>query len=104
MSYNTIFSLCSCFHALPSNNTASQNIGGDQCMGRPPHLEFLGGPSPPVPPRSPPLDLCVLCLIKRKQIILFPDVHVDKLLTLIFFFSSFLLSSLTFFLPSFIHL
>src|SRR6218665_415443 len=38
-----------------SDNTTSQNIGGDQCMGRPPHLKLWGGPSPPVPPRSPPL-------------------------------------------------
>src|SRR6218665_659535 len=29
-----------------SDNTASQNIGGDQCMGRPPASNFLGGPSP----------------------------------------------------------
>src|SRR6218665_2128767 len=33
-----------------SDNTTSQNIGGDQCMGRPPHLKLWGGPSPPVPP------------------------------------------------------
>src|SRR6218665_548165 len=36
----------------PSDNTTSQNIGGDGCMGRPPTTNFLGGPSPPVPPRS----------------------------------------------------
>src|SRR6218665_2682216 len=35
-----------------SNNTASQNIGGDQCMGRPPHLEFWGD-RPPSPPHRP---------------------------------------------------
>src|SRR6218665_3721869 len=49
-----------------SDNTTSQNIGGDQCMGGPPHLKFLGGAPPPTPnfggdrppqppPRSPPL-------------------------------------------------
>src|SRR6218665_1623131 len=38
-----------------SDNTASQNIGGDQCMGRPPTSNFFGGPSPQSPPRSPPL-------------------------------------------------
>ena len=37
-----------------SDNTTSQNIGGDQCMGRPPP-QILGGTVPPVPPRSPPL-------------------------------------------------
>src|SRR6218665_3030644 len=38
-----------------SDNTTSQNIGGDQCMGGPPHLHFWGGPSPPPPPPvSPP--------------------------------------------------
>src|SRR6218665_600564 len=31
-----------------SDNTASQNIGGDQCMGRPPTSNF-GGPSPQSP-------------------------------------------------------
>src|SRR6218665_845159 len=32
-----------------SDNTTSQNIGGDQCMGRPPTSNFLGGTVPPVP-------------------------------------------------------
>src|SRR6218665_1372711 len=32
----------------PSHNTTSQNIGEDQCMGRPPP-QIFGGPSPPVP-------------------------------------------------------
>src|SRR6218665_2727493 len=35
-----------------SDNTTSQNIGGDECMGCPPTLNF-GGPSPP---RFPPLN------------------------------------------------
>src|SRR6218665_3141052 len=38
-----------------SDNTTSQNIGGDQCMGGPPTSNF-GGAVPPVPPRSPPLS------------------------------------------------
>src|SRR6218665_2331543 len=42
----TIFLLCSSFRAHPTTL-----LGGDQCMGRPPHLKFWGGPSP----RSPPL-------------------------------------------------
>src|SRR6218665_1394672 len=33
---------------------------GDQCMGRPPHLEFWGD-RPPSPPRSPPLGCINLC-------------------------------------------
>src|SRR6218665_2777145 len=37
-----------------SNNTTSLNIGGNQCMGRPPTSNF-GGTVPPSPPRSPPL-------------------------------------------------
>src|SRR6218665_2966743 len=37
-----------------SDNTTSQNIGGDQCMGRPPTSNCLGN-RPPSPPRSPPL-------------------------------------------------
>src|SRR6218665_5425 len=37
-----------------SDNTTSQNIGGDQCMDGPPTSNF-GGTVPPVPPRSPPL-------------------------------------------------
>src|SRR6218665_1167463 len=44
-----------------ADNTTPQNIGGDQCMGRPPHLKFWGGPSPPVPPRSPPLYFPLVC-------------------------------------------
>src|SRR6218665_1555626 len=32
-----------------SDNTTSQNIGGDQCMGGPPHLKFWGDRPPPVP-------------------------------------------------------
>src|SRR6218665_2828887 len=36
-----------------SDNTTSQNIGGDGCMGRPP-LQILGD-RPPSLPRSPPL-------------------------------------------------
>src|SRR6218665_2156629 len=36
-----------------SDNTTSQNIGGPM-HGRSPTSNF-GGPSPPVPPRSPPL-------------------------------------------------
>src|SRR6218665_2366063 len=43
-----------------SDNTTSQNIGGDQCMGCPPHLKFWGGDRPPSPPRSPPLDQRVM--------------------------------------------
>src|SRR6218665_2182588 len=39
-----------------SGNTTSQNIGGNQCMGGPPTSTFEG-PSPPVPPRSPPLPI-----------------------------------------------
>src|SRR6218665_3388597 len=35
-----------------SDNTTSQNIGGDQCMGGPPHLKFRGDRPP-----SPPLGL-----------------------------------------------
>src|SRR6218665_2612515 len=37
-----------------SDNTTSQNIWGDHCMGRPPPQIFLGD-RPPSPPRSPPL-------------------------------------------------
>src|SRR6218665_2227958 len=48
------FSLCSCFHAHPT--TLLLKILGDQCMGGPPTSNF-GGPSPPVPPRSPPLPI-----------------------------------------------
>src|SRR6218665_4183016 len=43
-----------------SDTTASKNIGGDQCMGRPPHLEFWGGPSPPVRPGLRPCLLSSL--------------------------------------------
>src|SRR6218665_2560024 len=37
-----------------SDNTTSQNIGWDQCMGRSPP-QIWGDRLPPVPPRSPPL-------------------------------------------------
>src|SRR6218665_2542349 len=37
-----------------SDNTTSQNIGGDRSMGGPPTSNF-GGPSLQSPPRSPPL-------------------------------------------------
>src|SRR6218665_3978536 len=37
-----------------SDNTTSQNIGGPM-HGPSPPPQTLGGPSPPVPPRSPPL-------------------------------------------------
>src|SRR6218665_2172977 len=47
--YFTLFML-----SRTSHNTTSQNIGGDQCMGGPPP-QIWGGPSLPVPPRSPPL-------------------------------------------------
>src|SRR6218665_2447540 len=37
---------------------------GDQCMGRP-HLKFFfGGTVPPVPLRSPPLNLCMIFIIR----------------------------------------
>src|SRR6218665_352247 len=38
-----------------SDNTTSQKYWGGPMHGRSPHLKYLGGPSPPVPPRSPPL-------------------------------------------------
>src|SRR6218665_4045630 len=38
-----------------SDNTTSQNIGGTNAWAVPPP-QILGGPAPPVPPRSPPLD------------------------------------------------
>src|SRR6218665_2244538 len=41
----------------PSHNTNSQNIGGGQCMGRPPP-QILGGT---VPPRSPLVSLSISC-------------------------------------------
>src|SRR6218665_216824 len=37
-----------------SDNTTSQNIGGDQCMGGPPP-QIFGGTVPQSSPRSPPL-------------------------------------------------
>src|SRR6218665_2888677 len=37
------------------DNTTSQNIGGDQCMGRPPHLKLWRDRPLQSPPRSPPL-------------------------------------------------
>src|SRR6218665_2778503 len=43
-----------------SDNTTSQNIGGDQCMGRPPTSNFGGDRPPQSPPRSPPLSLVTL--------------------------------------------
>src|SRR6218665_3604096 len=59
MSYITIssqekhnFSLCSCFHALPT--TLLLKILGGPMHGPSPHLEFWGD-RPPSPPRSPPL-------------------------------------------------
>src|SRR6218665_3463965 len=61
MSYMTIssqenhhFLLCAYFHAHPTT-LLLKILGGDQCMGRPPTSHLGGGPSPPVPPRSPPL-------------------------------------------------
>jgi len=39
-----------------SDNTTSQNIVRDGCMGHSPHLKF-GGTVPPVPPRSPPMHM-----------------------------------------------
>src|SRR6218665_673570 len=59
MSYMTISSQEKQFFTLfmlsrISDNTTSQNIWGDQCMGGPPTSNF-GGTVPPVPPRSPPL-------------------------------------------------
>src|SRR6218665_2444405 len=46
-----------------SDNTTSQNIVGDGCMGRP-HLNFWGGPSPS-PPRSPPLKKTMIYFRKE---------------------------------------
>src|SRR6218665_1343876 len=43
-----------------SDNTTSQNIGGDQCMGGPPTSIWGGGRPPPSPPRSPPLPVSKL--------------------------------------------
>src|SRR6218665_3825577 len=43
-----------------SDNTTSQNIGGDQCMGGPPHLNFWGGTSPQSPLGLRP------CIIRTK--------------------------------------
>src|SRR6218665_94681 len=43
-----------------SNNTTSPNIGGDECMGRPPTSNF-GGTVPPVPPGlHPSLHLIII--------------------------------------------
>src|SRR6218665_3935859 len=42
-----------------SDNTTTQKIGEDQCMGRLPPLKFWGT----IPPRSPPLDTCTFCLL-----------------------------------------
>ena len=47
--YDTFFTLFALSRV--SDNTTSQNIeniGGDKCMGRPPRLKFMGGPSPQV--------------------------------------------------------
>ena len=59
MSYMTIssqekhnFSLCSCFHAHPT--TLLKILEGTNAWAVPPP-QILGGPSSPVPPRSPPL-------------------------------------------------
>src|SRR6218665_3967197 len=38
-----------------SDNTTSQNIGGEQCMRGPPTSNFGGDRPPQSPPRSPPL-------------------------------------------------
>src|SRR6218665_1340086 len=51
---NHNFSLCAYFHAHPTT-LLLKILGGDQCMGCPPHLKFWGDRPPPVPPRSPPL-------------------------------------------------
>ena len=52
-----------------SDNTASQNIGGDQCMGRPPTSNFLGDRPP-----SPLLGLRPCKLLKGNGIeILYSD-------------------------------
>src|SRR6218665_375029 len=48
--YKTTFSS---FHSRASDNTTSLNIGGDQCMGRPPTSNFGG--TVPHTPMSPPL-------------------------------------------------
>src|SRR6218665_2338239 len=58
------FLLCSYFRA--SDNTTSLNIGGDQCMGRPPTSNLFWGDRPPsLPPRSPSLirtfNICSVC-------------------------------------------
>jgi len=52
---NTIFTLFILLRA--SDNTTSQNIGGDECMGRPPTSNF-GGDRPPSSPRFSPLLRC----------------------------------------------
>src|SRR6218665_3147720 len=65
MSYMTIssqekhhFSIFSYFHAHPTT-LLLKILGGPMPS---PHLKFLGGPSPPSPPRSPPLLLLLLLL------------------------------------------
>src|SRR6218665_268423 len=62
MSYMTIssqekhnFPLCSCFHAHPTTLLLN-NIGGTNAWAVPPP-QILGGTVPPVPPRSPPLQV-----------------------------------------------
>src|SRR6218665_1695574 len=64
MSYMTIssqenhhYSLCSYFHTHPT--TLLLKILGGPMHGPSPPPQILGGPSPPVPPRSPPLGLLV---------------------------------------------
>ena len=56
-----LFLLYSCFRTHPTNTRPSyfSKYWRDGCMGRP-HLYFWGdrlSPSPPVPPRSPPVPL-----------------------------------------------
>ena len=51
-----------------SDNTTSQNIGGDGCMGRPPPQILFGGTVPPVPPRSTPLVIGIMiAMLQRVQ-------------------------------------
>src|SRR6218665_3368234 len=68
MSYITIssqqkhnFSLCSCFHALPTT-LLLKILGGTNAWAVPPP-RILGGPAPPVPPRSPPPAFPILTMI-----------------------------------------
>ena len=50
-----------------SDNTTSQNIGGDECMGRFFTSNF-GGPSPAVPLRFPTLRLPNAAFVRRREI------------------------------------